>query len=96
MTRRRLAMTDTQSWAKGVAAIALGALAMYWLDSAQGRRRRALALDQLRAARHRFGDVAMKKSRHLRNRAHGLVAEGAALLRRRNPLRDVVPAERLH
>jgi hyperosmotically inducible periplasmic protein len=86
-------MTDTRNLTKGIAMIGLGALAMYWIDPAQGRRRRALALDQARGAWKRFGELAVKKSRHLRNRAHGVVAEASRLLHREPE--DVVE-RRLH
>jgi len=75
-------MTHTRDLAKGVAMIGLGALAMYWIDAAQGRRRRSLAMDQARSAWKRLEELAVKKSRHLRNRAHGVVAEASRLLRR--------------
>jgi hypothetical protein len=86
-------MTYTRDFTKGIAMIGLGALAMYWTDPAQGRRRRALALDQARGAWRRFGELAVKKSRHLRNRAHGVVAEASRLLHRQPE--DVVE-RRLH
>ena len=79
---RGQAMTHTRDLAKGVAMIGLGALAMYWIDPAQGRRRRSLAMDQARSAWNRLEELAVKKSRHLRNRAHGVVAEASRLLRR--------------
>jgi len=87
------AMTHTRNLTKGIAMIGLGALAMYWIDPAQGRRRRALAMDQARGAWSRFGELAVKKSRHLRNRAHGVVAEASRLLHRQPE--DVVE-RRLH
>jgi len=62
--------------------IGLGALAMYWIDPAQGRRRRGRAMDKARGAWNHLGELAVKKSRHLRNRAHGVVAEASRLLRR--------------
>jgi len=87
------AMTYTRDFTKGIAMIGLGALAMYWTDPAQGRRRRALAMNQVRGAWNRFGELAVKKSRHLRNRAHGVVAEASRLLHREPE--DVVE-RRLH
>jgi hypothetical protein len=75
-------MTRTRDLAKGVAMIGLGAVAMYWIDPAQGRRRRSLAMDQARSAWNHLGELAVKKSRHLRNRAHGVVAEASRLLHR--------------
>jgi hypothetical protein len=55
-------------------AAALGAAAMYALDPVSGRRRRALARDQLRGRWNDAGDYARRKARHLRNRAEGLAA----------------------
>jgi hypothetical protein len=81
-SRGQAMTTHTRDLAKGVAMIGLGALAMYWIDPAQGRRRRSLAMDQARGAWNRFGELAVKKSRHLRNRAHGVVAEASRLLHR--------------
>jgi hypothetical protein len=89
---RGQAMTHTRNLTKGMAMIGLGALAMYWTDPAQGRRRRSLAMDQARSAWNRLEEIAVKKSRHLRNRAHGMVAEASRLLRREP---DVVE-RRLH
>jgi hypothetical protein len=56
-------------------AAALGAAAMYVLDPVSGRRRRALARDQLRGRWNDAGDYAGRKARHLRNRVQGLAAK---------------------
>lgn len=55
--------------------LGLGAAAMYYLDPDQGRRRRALARDQLTHARRVIRERTSKKARDLRNRAQGLAAE---------------------
>lgn len=57
-----------------IAALGIGALAMYYLDPTSGKRRRALLRDQVVHARHRVGDYAEGKARYLRDRAQGLVA----------------------
>jgi hypothetical protein len=57
----------------GGAAAGLGF--MYFLDPDQGRRRRALARDQMMHAAHRTGDAMDATSRDLANRAKGAVAE---------------------
>jgi hypothetical protein len=58
-----------------VGAFGLGALVMYIFDPQQGRRRRALARDQLAHAQRRIGDTANATYQDLRNRAYGLYAE---------------------
>jgi hypothetical protein len=67
----------------GGAAAGLGL--MYFLDPDQGRRRRALARDQMMHAAHRTGDAMDATSRDLANRAKGAVAD----LRGRFQSRDV-------
>ena len=63
-----------------VGAFGLGALVMYIFDPQQGRRRRALARDQLLSAQRQIGEKAAATYEDLRNRAYGLYAEtrGAA------------------
>jgi len=73
-------------------ALALGAAAMYWLDPANGRARRARTVDHLRAAWTAGCELADKKSRHLRNRAQGALAELAGLFRGDHASDDVVQA----
>ena len=75
-----------------VGALALGAAAMYWLDPANGRARRARTVDQLRAAWSAGCDLADKKSRDLRNRARGAFSEIAARFRADHATDDVVQA----
>ncbi|MGQ0651205.1 MAG: hypothetical protein ACT4P4_02875 [Betaproteobacteria bacterium] len=55
--------------------VAVGALAMLMLDPQQGRRRRALVRDKLVHAGHVSRDYIEDKSRDLRNRAYGVLAE---------------------
>jgi hypothetical protein len=52
--------------------LAAGAALIYFLDPESGRRRRARLRDQVRHARHRIGDYAEGKAKHLRNRARGV------------------------
>jgi len=55
--------------------VAVGALAMLIMDPQQGRRRRALVRDKLVHAGHVSRDFIESRSRDLRNRAQGVVAE---------------------
>jgi hypothetical protein len=57
-----------------IAALGIGAIAMYYLDPASGKRRRALLRDQVVHAKHRVEDYAQGKAKDLRNRAQGLMA----------------------
>lgn len=59
--------------------VGLGAALMYILDPDQGRRRRALARDKIVSASNKTGRAIGKKSRHLRNRAQGVIAETGKL-----------------
>jgi hypothetical protein len=59
------------------AAFAAGALAMYYLDSTMGRRRRALARDKLAGVSHDAADFVEGKSRRLADRAKGVMATGS-------------------
>jgi hypothetical protein len=58
-----------------VCAFGLGAIAMYYFDPQQGRRRRALVRDQLTHARAVARREAVGKAKDLKNRAQGAVAE---------------------
>jgi uncharacterized membrane protein len=53
----------------------LGAALAYLLDAQQGKRRRALARDQLIHIMHQAGDAVEPTARDLRNRAVGVLAE---------------------
>jgi hypothetical protein len=53
----------------------LGAALAYLLDAQQGKRRRALARDQLIHIMHQAGDAVKPTARDLRNRAVGVLAE---------------------
>jgi hyperosmotically inducible periplasmic protein len=96
MLTRRFAGNGAQSRRSSAipsaGAIALGAAAMYWLDPVSGRRRRALALDQMQKAWTYGRELADKKSRHLRNRAQGMLSETAALFHGDRPTDDVLQA----
>jgi hypothetical protein len=64
-----------------LAGVALGAGLMYVLDPIAGRRRRALARDQLGSAGRQLNDMASCALRDARNRSLGLWAEMRARLR---------------
>lgn len=57
--------------------MALGSLAMYILDPAEGRRRRALARDKMNRIKNDMASYSGKTARDLRNRAQGVVAEAS-------------------
>ena len=57
-----------------IAALGIGAIAMYYLDPVSGKRRRALLRDQAVHAKHRISDYTEHKAKDLRNRAQGLIA----------------------
>ncbi len=59
------------------AAFAAGALAMYCLDSATGRRRRALARDKIVGASHEAADFLEGAEKHLVDRAKGMMGAGS-------------------
>lgn len=61
-------------------ALGVGALCMYFFDPVSGRRRRALFRDQLVHAKHEISDYAEGKSKDLRNRAQGVVAETRSMI----------------
>lgn len=58
---------------------AIGATAMFLLDPASGRRRRARLRDASAHAAHRTRDVAGATARDVRNRSHGLLAAARSL-----------------
>jgi gas vesicle protein len=64
-----------------LAGVAVGAAAMFIFDPQQGRRRRALARDQLVRAGHQTADFVEGKSKDLRNRAQGVAAETRGAVR---------------
>ena len=55
-----------------LAAAAAGALAAYFLDPEQGRRRRAVTRDQLTSCLHRASDASQALARDIRYRARGV------------------------
>lgn len=57
-----------------ILAVAVGAVAMYYLDPATGRRRRALARDQGVAAGHQAGEFVRVKSKRAADRMRGVAA----------------------
>jgi hypothetical protein len=72
-------MNNSHFWT-AIGAFGLGALVMYMMDPQQGRRRRALARDQLASAQRQIADTATSTYQDVRNRAYGLYAQarGAA------------------
>jgi osmotically-inducible protein OsmY len=59
------------------AAFAAGALAMYYLDSSMGRRRRALARDKIVGVSHEAADFVAGAGKHGVDRAKGVMATGS-------------------
>jgi osmotically-inducible protein OsmY len=59
------------------AAFAAGAIAMYYLDSTMGRRRRALARDKIIGVAHDAADLAQAQGRRMADRARGAMATGS-------------------
>ena len=70
-----------------IAALGVGALAMYYFDPVSGNRRRALLRDRLTHLRNEGGHYAKGTLRHARNRAHGVVAEARSAIERRREQR---------
>jgi hypothetical protein len=60
--------------------IGIGAAFMYLFDPDRGRGRRARLSDQLTSKVNRLGEAAESKTRHLRNRAQGIIHEAGSLL----------------
>ncbi len=58
-----------------LAALGIGALAMYFLDPVSGPRRRAMMRDKMTHYQREAARYAESTARDLRNRAQGLVAE---------------------
>jgi hypothetical protein len=61
--------------------LALGAGLMYILDPDRGRSRRTYARDKVTSAVNKTGSIIDKKSRDLKNRAHGIVSETGSFFR---------------
>ena len=59
----------------------IGAVLMYILDPERGRRRRAIASDQVRHLARKGAETLRARGRDAANRARGLVAEAQALFR---------------
>ena len=64
--------------------MAIGALAMFLFDEHSGSRRRARLRDKVVRAGHVASRFADKRSRDLKNRAYGVVAETRARMREKN------------
>jgi hypothetical protein len=61
--------------------IGLGAGLMYIFDPDGGRSRRAVARDRVTSAANRTGKAIGSKSRDLKNRARGIIAETGSMFR---------------
>jgi hypothetical protein len=59
------------------AAFAAGAIAMYYLDSTLGSRRRALARDRIIGVAHDAADLAEAKGKRMADRVKGVMATGS-------------------
>jgi uncharacterized membrane protein len=77
-----------------VRGIAIGAAAMYLLDRARGKRRRAVLRDKATHLAHELEEAAGKTARDARNRSRGVVASAAARLKR-DAADDAVLSERV-
>lgn len=64
-------------------ALGIGALAMYFFDPISGKRRRALARDQMTHYQKEVTQYAEGTAKGLRNRAQGLYAEARGMMERR-------------
>ena len=71
-----------------IAALGIGALAMYYFDPVSGNRRRALLRDQFVHYRKEAREYAGGTYKDLRNRAHGVVAEARSAVERRRARRQ--------
>ena len=74
-------MNNSRSTLTLIGGFGLGAAMMYILDPDRGRRRRALAVDNLTRSLNRLGDAADITARDLVNRARGVAAETWGVLR---------------
>lgn len=79
-------------WAAWLGGIALGAAAMYVADPVQGKRRRAMAQDQMRKASRKAGGAFQVARRDAENRLQGIQAQANNLLGRQHvkPIDDHV------
>ena len=66
-----------------IAALGIGAIAMYYFDPISGKRRRSLLRDQLTHLRNEGRHYAKGTLKHARNRASGVVAEARSAIERR-------------
>lgn len=78
MKQKSASNLQLTAWLGG---LALGALAMYLADPAQGRRRRAIAQDKLAGMTHKTGVAINAAMRDTGNRLTGLQARAARMMR---------------
>lgn len=69
-----------------LAGAAFGAVTMYFLDSSQGRRRRAWFIEKSSHFGREAAERSRKLSRHLANKAKGVTAELAHLTHKQEPI----------
>jgi len=83
---------QTLPWMNLLAGVAIGAVAMYVADPAQGRRRRALLQDKVSSATNRTSKLMNQTMRDAKNRLAGLRAEALRMVapRQAKPLDDHV------
>jgi hypothetical protein len=80
LNRKEISMQRAKSLGIG---LLLGSALMYILDPKMGRRRRALMRDKLNHYKHATQAKILKKTRDLRNRLQGAIAEKSSTFRER-------------
>ena len=86
---------DPAAWAGAIGTAVLGAAAMYALDPDRGRRRRAIARDQVRRLVADVGEFAATAARDASHRTQGLRARALRTFRHRQTPDDLVVIERV-
>lgn len=81
--------TGNHELAKWLSGIALGAVAMYLADPAQGRRRRALAQDKMRKFTHKTGGAFNAAVHDASNRLSGLQAQANRIIGQGNKSKPI-------
>jgi uncharacterized membrane protein len=87
---RRRAMNAPMTGLMGLGGLGLGAGLMYIFDPDKGRRRRALARDQMKHMSRMLSRAMTATSRDLTHRVHGAVAEGGKIFRREDVSDDAL------
>ena len=76
-----------------VAALGIGALAMYYFDPVSGNRRRSLLRDKLSHYRHEARHVAKGTLKHARNKARGLSHDLSGKVKEQEPKAERWPVD---